>query len=133
VLDVITALDPRRSISCRKERNPAWDGEVVTFLEMKRGAVIIALKPPCGVLERSSIANGWPRRITAQGIAALCVGGTVVARAMVNRTVADELRDAGMTVALTFGGWVPENKSKNGKPKPSQATRVTARQTAVAA
>jgi hypothetical protein len=60
---------------------------------MKRGAVIIALKPPCGVLERSSIANGWPRRITAQVIAALCVGG-MVARAMVNRTVADELRDA---------------------------------------
>jgi len=45
-----------------------------------------------GVLERSSIHNGHPRRATAQGIAALCVGGMVVARAMVNRIVADELR-----------------------------------------
>jgi hypothetical protein len=85
------------------------------------------------VLERSSIQNGRPRRITAQGIAALCVGGMVVARAMVNRTVADELRNACMTVALAMGGWDKPNKSKNGNSKPSQVAHAAARQKAATA
>jgi len=80
------------------------------------------------VLERSSLENGRPRRATAQGIAALCVGGMVVARAMANRTAADELRDACMAVALTLGGWDQDNKSKSGKPKPSQANGAVARE-----
>ncbi|MGC2706397.1 MAG: TetR/AcrR family transcriptional regulator, partial [Candidatus Acidiferrales bacterium] len=50
------------------------------------------------VLERSSIQNGRPRRVTAQATAALCVGGMVVARAMLNRETADELREACMSV-----------------------------------
>jgi TetR/AcrR family transcriptional regulator, transcriptional repressor for nem operon len=69
------------------------------------------------VLDRSSTADGGPGRITAQAIAALCVGGMVVARAMVNRTAADELRDACMAVALKLGGWDGNGKSKGGKPK----------------
>jgi TetR/AcrR family transcriptional repressor of nem operon len=67
------------------------------------------------VLERSSIRNGRPRSTTAQAIAALCVGGMVVARAMVNRTVADDLRDACMAVALQLGGWDKHSKSENKK------------------
>jgi AcrR family transcriptional regulator len=69
------------------------------------------------VLERSSIENGRPRHITAQATAALCVGGMVVARAMVNRAIADELRDACMAVALKLGGWDKQSKTKNGKSK----------------
>jgi TetR/AcrR family transcriptional repressor of nem operon len=57
------------------------------------------------VLERSSTENGRSRRSTAQAMAALCVGGMVVARALDNREVADELRDACMAVALELGGW----------------------------
>jgi TetR/AcrR family transcriptional repressor of nem operon len=57
------------------------------------------------VLERSSRENGRSRRVTAQATAALCVGGMVVARAINNREVADELRDACRTVALELGGW----------------------------
>lgn len=57
------------------------------------------------VLERSSRRNGRSRRVTAQAMAALCVGGMVVARAIDNRDVADELRDACMAVALELGGW----------------------------
>ena len=49
--------------------------------------------------------NGRSRRSTAQATAALCVGGMVVARAMDNREIADELRDACMAVALELGGW----------------------------
>jgi AcrR family transcriptional regulator len=56
------------------------------------------------VLEESQ--PGKPRqRRRAQAIAALCVGGMVVARSMVNRAVADGLRDACMAVALELGGW----------------------------
>jgi TetR/AcrR family transcriptional regulator, transcriptional repressor for nem operon len=69
------------------------------------------------VLERSSIENSRSRHATAQATAALCVGGMVVARAMVNRALADELRDACMGVALKLGGWDKESKSKNGKSK----------------
>jgi TetR/AcrR family transcriptional regulator, transcriptional repressor for nem operon len=71
------------------------------------------------VLEGGSIHNGRPRprRKTAQAIAALCVGGMVVARALANRAVADELRDACMSVALELGGWDKESKSKAEKSK----------------
>ena len=41
----------------------------------------------------------------ARAIAALCVGGMVVARAMEDRRSADELREACMSVALKLGGW----------------------------
>jgi TetR/AcrR family transcriptional regulator, transcriptional repressor for nem operon len=57
------------------------------------------------VLERSAKENGRSRKATAQATAALCVGGMVVARAINNREVADELRDACMAVALELGGW----------------------------
>lgn len=57
-----------------------------------------------GLLERS-MADDSRRRARAQAIAALCVGGMVVARAMDNRVVSDELRDACMDVALELGGW----------------------------
>src|ERR1700726_1540344 len=56
------------------------------------------------VLERSLIQNGRSRRATAQSIAALSIGGMVVARTMVDRAVADELREACMSVALQMGG-----------------------------
>ena len=57
------------------------------------------------VLQRS-IAQGQPdRNNKAKAIAAMCVGGMVVARAMANRALADELRDGCMTVALELGGW----------------------------
>lgn len=45
------------------------------------------------------------RAATAQAIAALCIGGMVIARAMDDRGLADELRDACMAVALQLGGW----------------------------
>lgn len=67
------------------------------------------------VLERASNENGKARRMKAQAIAALCVGGMVVARAMANRAFADELRDASMTIALQLGGWTEQEKSKKSK------------------
>jgi len=70
------------------------------------------------VLERSGAGgNGRARREQAQAMAALCVGGMVVARAMADRAYADELRDACMGVALNLGGWRNGKKFKNGEPR----------------
>lgn len=60
------------------------------------------------VLQRSLSEKSVTRRKKAQAIAALCVGGMVISRSLLNRKHADELRAACMTMALTLGGW---NKS----------------------
>jgi TetR/AcrR family transcriptional regulator, transcriptional repressor for nem operon len=41
----------------------------------------------------------------AQAMAALCIGGMVVARALDNRGLADDLRDSCMSVAFELAGW----------------------------
>jgi TetR/AcrR family transcriptional repressor of nem operon len=78
------------------------------------------------VLERSTVKNGAPRRHSAQAIAALCVGGMVVARALADRRHADELRDACMSVALELGGWDKKGKLTNGGSKRTQRARAAA-------
>jgi AcrR family transcriptional regulator len=75
-------------------------------------------KAMVSVLERSLIRKNRRHRTTAQCIAALSIGGMVVARTMVDRALADELRAACLSVALELGGWGKKRKSKN-----SQATR----------
>jgi len=67
------------------------------------------------VLERSVRMKGINRRTTAQATAAMCIGGMVIARAVVNRKVADDLRKACMVVALELGGWNEENGASKGK------------------
>src|ERR1700688_1250013 len=49
-------------------------------------------KAMVSVLERSLTPNGRRRRATAQGIAAMCIGGMIVARTVLDRALADELR-----------------------------------------
>lgn len=78
------------------------------------------------VLERSTVKNGGPQRDSAQAIAALCVGGMVVARALADRGLADELRDACMNVALELGGWANGRKVNNGNFKRTQKVRTAA-------
>jgi TetR/AcrR family transcriptional regulator, transcriptional repressor for nem operon len=83
-------------------------------------------KAMVSVLERSLVQNGRRRRSTAQGIAALAIGGMIVARTMVDRGLADQLRAACMGVALDLGAWGKNSKSKNGKSKPTQRRHVAA-------
>jgi AcrR family transcriptional regulator len=78
------------------------------------------------VLERSSAGNGGQRKEQAQAMAALCVGGMVVARALADRSHADELRDACMNVALVLGGWANGRKVKNEKFKRTRKVRAAA-------
>lgn len=59
--------------------------------------------------------SGRNARSRAQAIAALCIGGMVVARAMENRASADALRDACMKVALELSGWPKPKGVTNGR------------------
>jgi TetR/AcrR family transcriptional repressor of nem operon len=67
------------------------------------------------VLERGMIVDRGRRRPRAQAIAALCIGGMVVARALANRSVADELREGCLLTALALGGW--QNATRAKRPK----------------
>jgi TetR/AcrR family transcriptional repressor of nem operon len=57
------------------------------------------------VLERSLREKKHRKRTTAQVIAALSIGGMVVARTLVDRAHADELRASCLAIALQLGGW----------------------------
>jgi TetR/AcrR family transcriptional repressor of nem operon len=83
-------------------------------------------KAMVSVLDRSMVQNGRRRHTTAQSIAALAIGGMVVARTIVDRALADQLRAACMGVALDLGGWDKKRKSEDGKSKRPQARRVAA-------
>ncbi len=63
-----------------------------------------------GIAARTKPTQGRNRRDAAQAIAALCIGGMVVARALENRAAADALRDACMDAALRLGGWRPAQR-----------------------
>ena len=79
-----------------------------------REAFETVFKAMVRLVERSSKAsiNASPkaRHAQAQAIAALCIGGMVVARAVEDETLADELRKSCTDTALTLGGW---RKPKN--------------------
>ena len=64
------------------------------------------------VLERSMADKRRPRKPKAQAVAALCIGGMVVARTMVDRPAADELRRSCAAMALQLGGWDKKSKLK---------------------
>ena len=69
-----------------------------------KGAFEAAFRAMVTALERG-VHGGASRRGRAQAIAALCIGGLIVARAMRNEMAADELRQACMRIALELGGW----------------------------
>jgi TetR/AcrR family transcriptional repressor of nem operon len=55
-----------------------------------------------GALEKNVRAARRRRRERARAVAALCVGGLIVARAVSNQGTADEVRQACMSMALEF-------------------------------
>jgi TetR/AcrR family transcriptional repressor of nem operon len=77
-------------------------------------------------LERSMTKKGQRSHEMGRALAALCVGGMVVARAMADRAAADELRDACMAVALELGGWQTKKKPMRGTLKKNPQLRATA-------
>jgi AcrR family transcriptional regulator len=55
------------------------------------------------VLERSMPKGRAQRRAVAQATAAMCIGGMIVARTVMDRHVADELRESCLRIALGLG------------------------------
>jgi AcrR family transcriptional regulator len=68
------------------------------------------------LLGREVRSSGRSRENTAMAIAALCIGGMLVARSMNDRGLADRLREAATNVALNLGGWAP-TKAGSLRPK----------------
>jgi TetR/AcrR family transcriptional regulator, transcriptional repressor for nem operon len=70
------------------------------------------------MLQRSSVEKDYSSRTSALAIAALCVGGMVVARASEGHALANELRRSAMEVALKLGGWDDDTNSKKSSHPP---------------
>jgi TetR/AcrR family transcriptional regulator, transcriptional repressor for nem operon len=88
----------------------AIPSDVARSGESAKRAFEAVFKAMVSVLERSLLDKKRPKRIRARAIAALCVGGMVVARSMVTRELADELRGSCMAMALKLGGWEKATK-----------------------
>ena len=69
-------------------------------------------------LERDVKNRSRHPSMTAHAIAALCVGSMVVARAIDDRTLADELRNASLAVALNLGGWKEQGLRRRSRAVP---------------
>ena len=110
---IICAYLSRQHFEDRENSCPmaALPSDVSRSTESAKRAFETVFKAMVKVLERGRIGNGQSSRAKAQATAALCVGGMVVARAMVDRALADELRDSCMEVALNLG-WDRNIKSK---------------------
>lgn len=81
----------------------ALPGDVTRGSEKAKKAFETVFLAMVGVLAENITGEGRRRR--AEAIAALCVGGMVVARALAHRPIADQLRDRCMSIALELGGW----------------------------
>ena len=82
-----------------------------------RRAFETVFKAMVDVLRRSLRDKTRPRRLRAEAIAALCIGGMVVARMMVDYTLANELREACIIMAHRLGGWNMAAQLRTRRPK----------------
>ncbi|HLX18023.1 MAG TPA: TetR/AcrR family transcriptional regulator [Bradyrhizobium sp.] len=70
-----------------------------------REAQEAALKMMVSTFEQGMPAASHPRRQLAMALTSLCLGGMVLARAIEDASLADELREATLAVALKLGHW----------------------------
>lgn len=98
------------------EWKSCWEGVHVNLSSTNVGRAKRAFekvfKAMVSVLERSLGDKQRPSRIRARATAALCVGGMVVARSMLGRGLADQLRSSGMGMATEIGGWRVAGKAR---------------------
>jgi len=105
----------------------ALPSDVARSDETVKAAFETVFKAMVSLLGRDVKTAGQPREKVAMAIAALCIGGMVVARSMRDRGLADRLREAATNVALELGGWAPirppkaRAKTKRGRRKLTRA------------
>jgi TetR/AcrR family transcriptional regulator, transcriptional repressor for nem operon len=102
----------------------ALPSDVARSGEVAKRAFEKAFRAMVSLLERDVRRSSHPRATTARAISALCVGGMVVARAINDRTLADELRDASIAVALKLGGWNQDTDPLKRLPRRRKKQRV---------
>ena len=86
-------------------------------------------KAMVSVLERSLFDKQQSRRHKARAIAALCVGGMVVARSMDDLVLADQLRGSCMSFALQLGGWTKTGPALMKSSRPTRHSTPPANRT----
>jgi len=71
------------------------------------------LKVLIDIFEQGLERKGDPARQRALAITALCVGGMVLARTVEDRALADELRQAAKSIALSLGRWPGQDEARS--------------------
>jgi AcrR family transcriptional regulator len=80
-------------------------GDVSRNDQAVREAQESALRMMIDTFQHGMTADSQAPRELALAVTSLCLGGVVLARAIDNRALADELREATMAVALKLGNW----------------------------
>ena len=70
-----------------------------------RAALEFAARLMIEIFEHGMTPTAESARQRALALTSLCVGGMVIARAIEDRSLADELREAAMAIALKLGDW----------------------------
>jgi AcrR family transcriptional regulator len=83
----------------------ALPGDVARSGAAAKRAYEKALRAMIDHLQTDASRTGKPDRTEALAIAALCIGGMVIARASDDLAIADEVRDAAKRTAMRLGGW----------------------------
>jgi TetR/AcrR family transcriptional regulator, transcriptional repressor for nem operon len=90
----------------------ALPNDIARSDEKVREAFDGVFKAMVTMLRRDVKSTTLPTEDAALAIAAMCVGGMVVARALNDARLADRLRDAAAKASFRLGGW----KTENGRP-----------------
>jgi TetR/AcrR family transcriptional regulator, transcriptional repressor for nem operon len=90
----------------------ALPNDVARSDETVKAAFETVFKAMVKLLGRDVRNNSQSRESTALAVAALCIGGMVVARSVNDRGLGDRLRAAATDAALEIGGW---NKKKRAR------------------
>ena len=102
----------------------ALPSDVARGDERMKAAFETVFKAMVGILRRDFRNGTHPPENTSMAIAALCVGGMVVARSMNDHGLGDRLREAAIRVALELGGWEPATPGSSSES--ASANRPTA-------
>jgi len=97
----------------------ALPGDVARSDARVKGAFERVFRGMVSVLANEVKGRGRRREDAAMAIAALCVGGMVVARSMGDEGFADRLRDAATRAALELGGWRSRARKRVHRARPA--------------
>jgi AcrR family transcriptional regulator len=104
---IVRAYLSREHLQNRQDSCPmvALPSDVARSNASVKRAYETALSAMVQQLQVDAPKTGHPTRTEALAIAALCIGGMVVARASDDVAIADEVREAAVAAAMAMGGW----------------------------